>query len=116
MLCASLTALLLPPCPCAATPKERQRHSKKCKELVTTLAERAEQYNVLVQEYNSGLQPALATTVSQTGGVEQYNAAVQQYNEGLDPAAQRARSATSLEAVRAQQFGWVDEYSGRCDA
>lgn len=70
---------------CAATPKERQRHSKKCKELVSAISQRVEQYNLLVQEYNR----CLPSTASGASG----------------------RTTTTQEAVRQQDFCWVNEYS-----
>jgi hypothetical protein len=72
----------------AALPKERQRHNKKCKELVVALGQRVEQYNALVLEYNRGLPPGSANV----------------------------RSTTNLEDVRKQQFCWVNEYSCKLGA
>lgn len=72
---------------CAALPKERQRYSKKCKELVITIEQRVLQYNTLVQEYNRGVQLGSASSGA------------------------RLRCTTTAEAVRKQQFCWIDEYS-----
>lgn len=66
--------------------------------MVSTLAERVQQYNLLVAEYNKHLTPAAQPEVA----------------TDTAPAARRwdkAREATTLEAVRKQEFSWADEYS-----
>lgn len=86
----------------AATPKERQGHSQKCKQLVSVLAQRVEQYNILVGEYNKNLpqqQPQTEADVDPAPSVRPW-------------AMQRA--ATTLEAVRKQDFSWRNEYSCKC--
>lgn len=84
----------------AATPKERQGHSQKCKQLVSTLAQRVEQYNTLVREYNKNVpqlqpqpQPAPADPAP---GVQPWD---------------KQRATTTLQAVRQQDFSWRDEYT-----
>eukprot|EP00775_Hariotina_reticulata_P000077 gene77-biopygen206 len=64
----------------AAMPKERQRHSKRVKELMVALAKRVDQYNLLVRGWNAA-----------------------------EPA--QARSETSLDSLKNQQFCWMNEYS-----
>ena len=85
----------------AATPNERQRHNTKCKDVVSTLSQRVQQYNVLGEEYNKTLTPA----------------AQPQPSSGPAPATQlweQPRSSTTLDDVRKQQFSWVNEYACKC--
>lgn len=84
----------------AATPKERQGHSQKCKQLVSTLAQRVDQYNVLVREYNKNMPqpqpPRSEPTADPAPGVQPWD---------------KARATTTLGDVRKQEFTWRDEYS-----
>jgi hypothetical protein len=85
----------------AATPKERQRHNKKCAEVVSTLSQHVQQYNVLVGEHNKILPPG----------------AQPQPVSGLGPATRlwaQPRSTTTLDDVRKQEFSWVNEYGCKC--
>jgi len=61
------------------------------------LAQRVQQYNVLVQEYNKTI-PA-----DNAGQPSSSSAAAGPWHQ--------ARTTTTLEAVRQQQFSWVDEYT-----
>jgi hypothetical protein len=98
LCCLSALPLVLP----TATPKERQRHSQKCNEVVTTLGQRVQQYNVLVEEYNKNLEPPSATQSAPPHAAAPL--------PDVLPWNQR-RATTTLEAVRKQEFSWRDEYS-----
>jgi hypothetical protein len=65
----------------AALPKERQRFNRKCSEITATLAKRVEQYNLLVEQYNS--------------------------------VAQQSLQRTTLDAVKKQEFDWLNDYEGK---
>jgi hypothetical protein len=78
-----IEAALPAACCLAATPKERQRYSKKCAAIITNLKQRVEQYNQLVAQYSS----------------EQ-------------PAGSLQRQPAQLEDVRNHRFCWVNEYTG----
>jgi hypothetical protein len=84
----------------AATPKEKQRHNKKSKELACALGLCVQQYNVLVEEFNKALAAANATQPL--------------HGSGLAPTTPfwgQARNTTSADDVRTQRFSWVNEYA-----
>jgi hypothetical protein len=66
----------------AALPKERKRYNKKCTEITKNLSKLVSQYNLLVEQYN----------------------AIPHQQQPLQP--------TTLDAVKKQEFSWVNENAG----
>jgi hypothetical protein len=66
----------------AALPKERKRYNKKCTEITKNLSKLVAQYNLLVEQYN----------------------AIPHQQHPLQP--------TTLDAVKRQEFCWVNESAG----